>query len=114
LHRNIFRNLGGHMVRHSLGAMGDLAYFNIDKFIQDCEMERAAQTSGLAVPSEPLPLGLPSDPEAFEGIREMALMGGNPRQTDHCLRNIQSFTQWEEEAWPALQAQAQAESSDPA
>ena len=30
-HRNVMRNLGVPMVRHSLGTMGDLNYFNIDK-----------------------------------------------------------------------------------
>jgi len=105
LHRNLLRRLGTHMVRHALGAMGTLNYFSVDKFVRDCELERLAQTYEQGEPSLPLPLELPHDETALDGIREMALKGCNARQTDHCLRHIQSFTEWENQVMPSLRAQ---------
>lgn len=98
LNRNMLRKYGAHIVRHALGAMGSLTYFSLLKFMEDCEREKIArnifeqsQTKETGI----IPLYLPSDAQAFEGIREMAEKGGNPRSTDHTLRNVESFTNWE-------------------
>jgi trimethylamine--corrinoid protein Co-methyltransferase len=104
-HRNLLRLLGTHIVRHALGAMGTLNYFNVDKFVRDCELERVAQTYGPGESPRPLPLVLPHDETALEGIREMALKGCNARHTDHCLQHLQSFTEWEDQVMPSLRTQ---------
>ncbi|MFO7801887.1 MAG: hypothetical protein R6V55_06295, partial [Desulfovermiculus sp.] len=43
-----------------------------------------------------LPLHLPPDAQALEGISEFARKG-NPNITDHTLKNVDAFRQWEEE-----------------
>lgn len=98
LNRNMLRKYGAHIVRHALGAMGSLTYFSLLKFNEDCEREKIArkvfeqsQTKETGI----IPLYLPPDNQAFEGIREMAEKGGNPRNTDHTLRNVEAFTNWE-------------------
>ena len=40
LSRNTIRKYGAHIIRHSLGTMGSLNFFSIEKFIQDCEQEK--------------------------------------------------------------------------
>ncbi len=94
--RNTMRKYGAHFVRHALGAMGNLNFFSLEKFILDCEKERTARQSLQSNSDDGFirPLYLSGDPEAAEAVREMALKG-NPRYTDHCLRNIGAF-----EAWP--------------
>lgn len=92
LNRNLLRSYGVHIVRHALGAMGSLNFFSLPKFMQDCECEAKAREA--FVDNGVLPLHFPADDNAVEAIKEMAERG-NPRNTDHTLRNVQSFMDWE-------------------
>ncbi|MCP4346230.1 MAG: trimethylamine--corrinoid methyltransferase [Desulfobacterales bacterium] len=91
--RNMLRKYGVHIVRHALGALGSLTFFSLPKFREDCKREAAARKE--FVRSGVAPLYIPADPDAFQGIREMAEKG-NPRSTDHALYNVKSFMDWEE------------------
>ncbi len=94
--RSRLRRYGVHMVRHALGAMGNLTFFSLEKFMEDCKREawvrkNAADTEkSLPVPH----LWLPEDPDAVGAVREMALRG-NPRSTDHNLRHVNDMAAWE-------------------
>lgn len=96
LSRNTLRKYGVHIIRHAMGALGSLNYFSTEKFIDDCERERYAQKTLERVPAPEgvLPLYFPADEQALEGIREIAVKG-NPKVTDHTLRNVDSFRSWE-------------------
>jgi trimethylamine--corrinoid protein Co-methyltransferase len=93
LNRSMMRKYGVHIVRHALGALGSLTFFSLPKFREDCRREAAARKE--FVRNGVVPLYLPSDNQAFQGIREMAEKG-NPRSTDHALYNVKSFMDWEE------------------
>ena len=41
-----------------------------------------------------IPLYFPGDDQALAGIREIAEKG-NPKFSDHTLKNVDSFNQWE-------------------
>ena len=43
LSRNTLRTYGVHILRHAMGALGNLTYFSLDKFVMDCEREREVQ-----------------------------------------------------------------------
>ncbi len=90
--RNTLRQYGTHIVRHSLGAMGSLTFFSLDKFIADCDREAKARQTFRA--NGVVPLHMPADDQAYDAIRQMAEMG-NPRSTDHALQNVKSFMDWE-------------------
>ena len=45
--RNTLRLYGVHILRHAMGAMGNLNYFSLEKFIEDCERERNARMQWL-------------------------------------------------------------------
>jgi trimethylamine--corrinoid protein Co-methyltransferase len=95
--RNALRKYGVHVVRHALGALGSLTYFSLEKFREDCKREADARRAFAEAGDAGIaPLYFPADDKAFEGIREMAEMGGNPRSTNHALRNVKSFMDWEE------------------
>ena len=75
--RNTLRLYGVHILRHAMGAMGNLNYFSLEKFIQDCERERIARKQWLGTRHDfVVPLHVPEDPEAVVGIREIAEKGG--------------------------------------
>ncbi len=93
--RGIMRRCVVHMVRHALGAMGNLTYFSPAKFLEDCRQEAFATREYAAGAAVVPPLHLPADDSALEGIREMAEKG-NPMVTDHSLRHVDSFRRWEE------------------
>ena len=97
LSRNTLRKYGTHIIRHSLGALGSLNFFSLEKFIQDCEREREAQAIFSIVPQDKgiLPMYFPTDEEAMAGIREIAEKGG-PKNAEHTLRNVESFLTWEQ------------------
>ncbi|MDM8550740.1 trimethylamine methyltransferase family protein [Desulfobacterales bacterium HSG2] len=97
LSRNTLRKYGVHIVRHALGALGSLNFFSLLKFKEDCDRENIArkvfeesQTRETGV----IPLYFPADDTSFEGIKEMAEKG-NPKNTDHSLRNVEAFMKWE-------------------
>jgi trimethylamine---corrinoid protein Co-methyltransferase len=96
LSRNTLRKYGTHIIRHSLGALGSLNFFSLDKFIQDCEREREAQAIFSIVPRDKgiLPMYFPTDAQAMNGIREIAEKG-SPKSAEHTLRNVESFLVWE-------------------
>jgi trimethylamine--corrinoid protein Co-methyltransferase len=97
LSRNLLRKYGVHIVRHALGALDSLNFFSLEKFVQDCERERRDQTIFASVIERKgiIPLYFPTDDHALEGIREIAEKG-NPKSADHTLRNVDSFSLWEE------------------
>jgi trimethylamine--corrinoid protein Co-methyltransferase len=97
LSRNLLRKYGVHIVRHALGALDSLNFFSLEKFVQDCERERRDQTIFASVIESKgiIPLYFPTDDHALEGIREIAEKG-NPKSADHTLRNVDSFSLWEE------------------
>ncbi len=94
--RDLLRKYGVHILRHSLGALGSLNYFSLDKFIQDCEAEKECRIQFSNNPDNlwTQPLYFPGDDQAMDGIREIAEKG-NPKLADHTLRNVESFMQWE-------------------
>jgi len=96
--RNRLRRYGAHMIRHAFGALGNLQFFSLEKFDRDCQAETDAreelETNAIGE-MEVLPLYLPGDELAMEAIREQAVRG-NPRITDHSLRNVNAFKKWQE------------------
>lgn len=90
--RDKMRGYGVHLVRHALGAMGNLNFFSREKFVEDCRRELAAKKRQ-PVPPVPAPLHLPGDAHALDAVREIALRG-NPRNTDHCLQHVDDFARW--------------------
>ncbi|WDP92023.1 MAG: trimethylamine methyltransferase family protein [Desulfobacter sp.] len=97
LSRNSLRKYGVHIIRHSLGALGSLNFFSLEKFIQDCEREREAQKIFASAPADKgiIPMYFPTDPQSMEGIREIAEKGG-PKNAEHTLKNVESFLAWEQ------------------
>lgn len=94
LSRNTLREYGVHILRHAMGAMGSLNYFSLEKFIEDCERERAARRIWLKTRHDfILPLYVPEDRNVVKGIREIAEKGG-PRNADHTLYNLEAFLNW--------------------
>jgi trimethylamine--corrinoid protein Co-methyltransferase len=94
LSRNTLREYGVHILRHSLGTLGSLNYFSLDKFIQDCERERDARRIWMETRHDfVIPLLVPEDKQVIAGIREIIQKGG-PKNADHTLNNIDSFNQW--------------------
>ena len=97
--RNRIRRYGAHMIRHAFGALGNLQFFNPQKFEADCMAEletRQGINTNVIGEINVLPLHLPPDPHALEAISEFARKG-NPKITDHTLKNVNAFRQWEEE-----------------
>ena len=96
LSRNALRKYGVHIVRHAMGALGSLNFFSLEKFLEDCERERRSKTVFDAIPKDKgvIPMYFPSDFQALAGIREIAEKG-NPKDADHTLKNVDSFSQWE-------------------
>ena len=95
--RDTLRKYGVHIVRHAMGALGSLNFFSLEKFIEDCAVERSADK--LFRESEAnhgvISLYFPSDENALKGIREIAEKG-NPKNADHTLKNVDAFMKWEE------------------
>ncbi|MFN2354982.1 MAG: trimethylamine methyltransferase family protein [Desulfopila sp.] len=95
LSRNTLRGYGVHMLRHAMGAMGSLNYFNLDKFIQDCGRERESRRVWLKTRHDFIvPLYFPGDSLALRGIREIALKRG-AKNADHTLNNTGVFLNWQ-------------------
>lgn len=90
--RNTMRDLGVHLVRHALGAMGNLNFFSREKFVEDCRREIAARRQQVA-PVVPVPLYFPRDERALDAVHEIA-QRGNPRNTDHSLQHVDDFARW--------------------
>ncbi len=88
--------IGVHILRHAMGAVGSLNFFSVEKFFEDCERERnywkIFETCARNI--SVIPLYLPADSHALEGIREIAEKG-NPKIAEHTLKNVDSFRQWE-------------------
>ncbi len=96
LSRNTMRMYGVHILRHAMGALGNLNFFSLEKFIQDCKRERVDRKIWLQTRHDfVVPLYLPEDPNAIKGIREFAEKGG-PKNTDHTLHNVDAFCKWHE------------------
>ncbi len=95
--RDTLRRYGVHILRHAMGALGSLNYFSMEKFIQDCTMERNSVEAFAKDPENRFvqPLYFPPDNDAMAGIREIAEKG-NPKSADHTLKNVESFMLWEE------------------
>jgi trimethylamine---corrinoid protein Co-methyltransferase len=92
--RNTLREYGVHILRHSLGALGSLKYFSLDKFVQDCNMERISRRIMWQTRHDFIkPLHFPEDKKVILGIREIIEKGG-AKNADHTLNNIDSFNQW--------------------
>ena len=96
LSRNTIRKYGAHIIRHSLGAMGSLNFFSIEKFIEDCEREKKSSKifSEASKDKGIIPLYLPADDKSLEGIKDIAEKG-NPKSAEHTLINVESFMKWE-------------------
>ncbi|MCK5099560.1 MAG: trimethylamine methyltransferase family protein, partial [Desulfobacteraceae bacterium] len=96
LSRNTLRKYGAHIIRHSLGAMGSLNFFSIEKFIEDCEREKKSSKIFNEAPKDKgiIPLYLPADDKSLEGIKDIAEKG-NPKSAEHTLVNVESFMKWE-------------------
>ncbi len=97
--RNRIRRYGAHMIRHAFGALGNLRFFNPQKFEADCMAEletRQGMRTNVLGEISVLPLHFPPDTQALEAISEFARKG-NPKITDHTLKNVDAFRQWEEE-----------------
>ncbi len=97
LARNKLRRYGAHMIRHAFGTLGNLQYFSLDKFNEDCKIEtnsRNGQKENVIGDMNVLPLYLPQDELAMEAIYELAIKG-NPKDTNHTLKNIDTFKKWE-------------------
>ena len=96
LSRNTLRTYGVHILRHAMGALGNLTYFNLDKFIMDCERERESRKLWLKTRHDfVVPLYFPEDDNVVKGIREIAEKGG-PKNADHTLTNVDTFRRWHE------------------
>jgi trimethylamine--corrinoid protein Co-methyltransferase len=97
LSRNALRKYGVHIVRHAMGALGSLNFFSLEKFLEDCERERRSKKVFDAIPKEKgvIPMYFPGDNQALAGIREIAEKG-NPKDADHTLKNVDSFSHWED------------------
>jgi trimethylamine--corrinoid protein Co-methyltransferase len=96
LSRNKLRMYGVHILRHAMGALGNLNYFCLEKFIQDCQRERDARRQWLTTRHDFLiPLYFPEDKHVVSGIKEIALKGG-PKHADHTLINVGAFYRWHE------------------
>lgn len=95
LSRNTLRKYGVHIVRHAMGALGSLNFFSLEKFVEDCEIERRSMARYAAITNDlgTIPLYFPGDDQAFTGIREIAEKG-NPKFADHTLKNVDSFSCW--------------------
>jgi trimethylamine--corrinoid protein Co-methyltransferase len=92
--RNTLRLYGVHILRHAMGAMGNLNFFSLEKFIEDCERERSARRIWLKTRHDfVVPLYLPEDPDAVSGIREIAEKGG-AKNADHTLQHVDAFARW--------------------
>ena len=92
--RDTLRLYGVHILRHAMGAMGNLNYFSLEKFVQDCERERVARKVWLKTRHDFIvPLHLPEDTEAVSGIREIAYKGG-AKHADHTLNHVDTFARW--------------------
>lgn len=90
--RNTMRAYGVHMVRHALGALGNLNFFSMEKFEEDCRRELVA-ASRQPAPPVPAALHLPRDERALDAVREIAVRK-NPRNTDHSLQHVDDFARW--------------------
>jgi len=97
LSRNALRKYGVHIIRHAMGALGSLNFFSLEKFLDDCENERRSRRVFDAIPKDRgvIPLYFPGDHQALSGIREIAEKG-NPKNADHTLKNVDSFSRWED------------------
>jgi trimethylamine--corrinoid protein Co-methyltransferase len=96
LSRNTLRTYGVHILRHAMGALGNLTFFSLDKFIMDCEREREARKLWLKAKHDfVIPLYLPEDRHVVKGIREIAEKGG-AKNADHTLTNVDTFRKWQE------------------
>jgi trimethylamine--corrinoid protein Co-methyltransferase len=96
LSRNKLRTYGVHILRHAMGALGNLNYFSLEKFVLDCQRERDARRAWLTTRHDFLiPLYLPEDKNVVNGIREIAEKGG-PKHADHTLNNVGAFYRWHE------------------
>ena len=95
--RNTLRRYGVHIVRHAMGALGSLNFFSLEKFLGDCEAERALKKRGDAggEDNRVIPMYFPADPDALAGIGQIAEKG-NPRNADHTLKNVDAFSRWED------------------
>jgi trimethylamine--corrinoid protein Co-methyltransferase len=92
--RNTLRLYGVHILRHAMGAMGNLNYFSLEKFVQDCKRERTARLQWLRTRHDFIvPLHLPEDLDAVSGIREIVERGG-AKNADHTLKHVDAFAQW--------------------
>jgi len=97
LSRNALRKYGVHIVRNAMGALGSLNFFSLEKFLEDCENERRSKMVFDAIPKDKgvMPLYFPGDEQALSGIREITEKG-NPKNADYRLKNVDSFSRWEE------------------
>ncbi len=97
LSRNALRKYGVHILRHAMGALGNLNFFSLEKFLEDCERERHSRMVFDGIPKDKgmIPMYFPNDDTTLEGIREIAEKG-NPRDAEHTLKNVDSFRQWED------------------
>ena len=79
-----------------MGALGNLNFFSIEKFLEDCDRERNSRKifTTCAKDIGVMPLYFPGDDDALAGIREIAETG-NPKNAEHTLKNVDSFRQWE-------------------
>jgi len=94
LSRNTLREYGVHILRHAMGALGSLNFFSLEKFIEDCERERAARKIWLRTGHDfIIPLYLPEDKDVMGGIREIAEKKG-AKNADHTLKHVGSFAKW--------------------
>lgn len=94
LSRNTLREYGVHILRHAMGALGSLNFFSLEKFIEDCERERAARKVWLKMRHDfVVPLYVPEDKQVVKGIREIVEKGG-PKNADHTLNNVGAFIEW--------------------
>jgi trimethylamine--corrinoid protein Co-methyltransferase len=93
--RNTLRLYGVHILRHAMGAMGNLNYFSLEKFIEDCKRERVSRLQWLRNRHDFIvPLYLPEDQDAVSGIREIAERGG-AKNADHTLKHVDVFARWQ-------------------
>lgn len=96
LSRNLLRKYGVHVIRHAMGALGSLNFFSLEKFLADCDREQNALKLFEKAPKDKgvIPMYFPADPDAMEGIREIAEKG-NPKNAEHTLRNVDGLMRWE-------------------
>ena len=92
----MFTFLTGLVLLWSVGALGSLNFFSLEKFMEDCERERRSKQVFEASPKDRgvIPMYFPADNDAMAGIREIAEKG-NPKSADHTLKNVDSFRLWE-------------------